>query len=258
MRSLRETVRCLWQVIANDRLGCKILHTRRFANPPIEAPSSCKMQPGRSNDTVGDLQKLISTQTGTDVSRIQLKVVRITSASSTFLQLLKSNLWGEFGNVLSWMEETVGKSWGLSVSMALPNNASSYLHDRQCVYSPRNSWPVTGSSVDNNISFQQYQFTYFVATCSMNDYNLHMSKVPPFVLTTSAHTSMSAFPNISKSAIYTAMSRQRRQVPQQTKRTKKKETDENKSSVPRSKLGRSRVSTNGHHGNKWARIFYAL
>ena len=68
------------------------------------------MQPGRSNDTVGDLQKLISTQTGTDVSRIQLKVVRITSASSTFLQLLKSNLWGEFGNVLSWMEETVGKS----------------------------------------------------------------------------------------------------------------------------------------------------
>ena len=59
------------QVIANDRLGRKgqhVLHSRTASNLTSSVRVKCS-----SEDTVGDLKKLIAAQTGTDASKIVLK-----------------------------------------------------------------------------------------------------------------------------------------------------------------------------------------
>ncbi|KAG0664238.1 ubiquitin-like modifier hub1 [Rhodotorula mucilaginosa] len=59
---LLPTNTALIEVIANDRLGNK-----------GESPSSCSFTRRDSDDTVGDLKKLIAAQTGTKAEKIILK-----------------------------------------------------------------------------------------------------------------------------------------------------------------------------------------
>lgn len=64
----------LSQVIANDRLGRKgMLHHDIFSTPSRNSHRSQVRVKCSSEDTVGDLKKLIAAQTGTDASKIVLR-----------------------------------------------------------------------------------------------------------------------------------------------------------------------------------------